>query len=342
MTSVVIVDWLGRGGIAQTTQEWAAALGGTDHEVAVVTRGGRELAGLAAPNASGRIRAHRAVASYAAQVIDERQPDVVVVQNYVIPPLEHAVYVAAARVGARVVVAIHDHRLHSLAAGNRLGLRRALRRADAVIAHSRYVADAVAAWTGRAVTPLPLPIFHALVDAPAPAHPPFVRDADRRLAVHFGILKRGYKGTQTILDAAAQRPPGWRFGFLGVGSPAATTGVEVVSGYVDNDVLAAAVRASDATLLPYRIATQSGAVVVAQALGSVPVASAVGGIPEQIEHGTTGLLLAPNATTNGWLDALEMLRDDRRRCAMAAKARIHVQEQHDVFVAGVRKLVGGG
>jgi len=43
--SVVVVDWLGRGGIAQTTPAWTRALTDAGHEVVVVTRGGRELNG---------------------------------------------------------------------------------------------------------------------------------------------------------------------------------------------------------------------------------------------------------------------------------------------------------
>jgi glycosyltransferase involved in cell wall biosynthesis len=250
------------------------------------------------------------------------------------------VYAAAARTGARLVVVIHDHRLHSLAAGTRLGLRGALRRADTVVAHSSFVGDAVARWTGRPVAQLALPILHALVDAPAPEVPPFVRD-DRRLGLHFGVLKRGYKGTRTVMDVAAHHPPGWRFGLLGSGSPAANPDVEVVPGYVTNDVLAEAVRESDATLLPYRIATQSGALVLAQALGSVPIATAVGGIPEQIDDGATGLLLPPNASTSEWVAALESLSDDGRRQAIADQARDRVQAQHEAFAAGVQRLVMG-
>jgi glycosyltransferase involved in cell wall biosynthesis len=112
-------------------------------------------------------------------------------------------------------------------------------------------------------------------------------------------------------------------------------------GFVSNATLAAAVRASDATLLPYRMATQSGAVVVAQALGSVPIATAVGGIPEQIEHGLTGVLMQPDAAPLDWIKALQQLGDDALREAIAARARKKVEADHAAFVAAVQRLAAG-
>ncbi len=37
-SSVLMIDWLGRGGIAQCTEAWAIELGGAGHAVTVVTR----------------------------------------------------------------------------------------------------------------------------------------------------------------------------------------------------------------------------------------------------------------------------------------------------------------
>jgi glycosyltransferase involved in cell wall biosynthesis len=326
VSSVVIVDWLGRGGIAQTSQEWIDALRAAGTDVTVVTRPGRELVGETATEVSGRVRAHRAVAQQAARVIADVQPDVVVVQNFVLPMFERRVYAAAARVRARTVVVMHDHRLHSAAAGTRAGLRAILRAADTVVAHSHFVADAVTEWTARPVMTIPLPIIHSVVDAPA-VPPPFVVDR-RPVALHFGVLKRGYKGTDAVLAMAAQEPPGWRFEFVGN------------DGYVSNATLGAAVRASQVTLLPYRIATQSGAVMLAQAMGSVAVATAVGGIPEQIENGVTGVLLPATADTPQWIATLEVLSDEATRDAIAQRARTKVQHDHAAFVAAVRRLGG--
>lgn len=127
--TTVLVDWLGRGGIAQTTEAWARELASNGTDVVVVTREGRELAAapvpiVTSPARRGRIATHRDLATAAARAIEEHRPGVVVVANYLIPPLELPVYEAARRVGARVVLVIHDHRLHSRLAGTWVGMRR--------------------------------------------------------------------------------------------------------------------------------------------------------------------------------------------------------------------------
>ncbi len=101
---------------------------------------------------------------------------------------------------------------------------------------------------------------------------------------------------------------------MGAGARAGE-GVEAVTGFVDAGVLAAAVIQSDVTLLPYRFATQSGAVVLAQALGSLPVATAAGGIPEQIDDGVTG------PGSGWWAGCRSLLRPPRARWRGASPGR---------------------
>jgi D-inositol-3-phosphate glycosyltransferase len=281
--SALLVDWLGRGGIAQASASWALELTGTGVDVSIVTRPGREVDRLAVPVLSppaggGRLAAHRGVVQAAVRAVETQRPDVVVVQNFVLPVMEQAVLAAAGRVGARTVLVEHDHRLHSLTAGSSSGLGRLLDGADAVVAHSAFVAEAVASRSRRGATVIPLPVPREMLARPRPTHPPFTR-ADTDLALTFGVLRRRYKGGGRLRALAHVGVPGWRFALMGAGARAGE-GVEAVTGFVDAGVLAAAVVQSDVTLLPYRFATQSGAVVLAQALGSVPVATAVGGIPE--------------------------------------------------------------
>jgi glycosyltransferase involved in cell wall biosynthesis len=347
MSRVLLVDWLGRGGIAHTTGAWADTLTAAGAEVVVATRPGRELDEVAArvvPGPSsrgGRLGAHAALARAAARLIADWRPDLVVVQNFVVAPLERPVQVAATRAGARLVHVIHDHRLHSPLAGTRAGLRFALRAADEVWAHTQFVARAVAAYAGRPTRVVPLPVPPALVRAPlAPRSP---ASTPVRRAVHFGILKRGYKGTDRVLALAKAGVPGWRFHILGVGAPAGAPGLEASPGFVDAADLVAAVSAADATLLPYRLASQSGAVTLAQALGAVPVASAVGGIPEQIHDGVDGLLLPHGADLAAWRAALDRLaRDPEATAAMARAGAGRVWEGHHAFQAAVRVLAGVG
>jgi glycosyltransferase involved in cell wall biosynthesis len=338
----VIVDWLGRGGIAETTIAWGRELTADGHEVTVVTRPGREIASqgftvVEAPAGRGRMGSHRKLATAAATTSRELQPANVLIQNYVLPPLEGAAYRAAVDTGARIVVAIHDHRLHSVAAGTAFGLRRHLLLADTLLAHSPFVADAVKARVGCDVELLPLPLPLGLLDQVE--NDVANLDGPGLLAVHFGVLKRGYKGTKTVLELARRGVPGWRFAVMGNGAPAEAPGVRSLPGFVDAGVLVAAVRASAVTLLPYKVASQSAAVVFAQAMASVPIATAVGGIPSQIVDGVTGRLMSPDAPVEAWAAVLAELADDDVRCALADAARAKASADHREFAARARALL---
>lgn len=345
MSGVVLVDWLGRGGIAQATACWAAELDRAGRSVAVVTRGGRELAGMVpgvtgTGEARGQLQAHRAVAQAAAEAIRDQRPATVVVQNYVLPVLERPVYQAAHEVGARLVVVIHDHRLHTPMAGNRVGLRRNLRSADVVATHSRYVAEGVHRLTGGPVEVLPLPLFLVMFDPEAGTGDRPSTEHQGHTAIHFGILKRRYKGTDLVAALAEQGVAGWNFTLVGAGSPATIRGALTVPRFVGAHELMELVGGADVALLPYSKATQSGAVALSQALGTVPVASAVGGIPEQIVDGETGRLIPASAGPEVWRRVLDDLAADPAALqGMAKQARAHAWEAHDRFISGILEMI---
>jgi glycosyltransferase involved in cell wall biosynthesis len=338
VSRVLLVDWLGRGGIAQTTACWAAELRGEGREVEVVTRGGRELSQLVpgameAGEGLRQVAAHRAVVEAAASAIRATRPDTVVVQNYVLPVLEQAVYRAADDVGARLVAVIHDHRMHTVLAGNGIGLRRNLGRADAVATHSHFVADGVSQLTAAPLTVLPLVMFVPdTSDDPHPRGPGLT-------AVHFGILKRRYKGTALVAELAKQGVPGWKFTLVGAGAPTSLPGAMTIPHFADAGNLMALVGGANVALLPYSIATQSGAVALAQALGTVPVASAVGGIPEQIIDGQTGRLVPADVGATAWRAVLQELAADPAELeAIGKRARAQAWNDFDHFRAGVLAL----
>ena len=134
------------------------------------------------------------------------------------------------------------------------------------------------------------------------------------------MLRRRYKGSDLVTQLAGG-VDGWTFRALGVGAPVERPGLTSTPTYLDAADLVRLVGSSDAAVLPYRKATQSGAVVLAQALGVVPIASAVGGIPEQITDAEDGVLITPGAGADAWRGALMDLRDDTVRKPMAAAAR---------------------
>jgi glycosyltransferase involved in cell wall biosynthesis len=342
--SVLVVDWLGRGGIAQTTEAWAIELTAGGTEVEVVTRGGRELSGRGVfeTPVGGRaaILDHRAVVTAAAERIRLKAPSVVVIQNYVLPPLERPVYDAARSVGARVVTVVHDHRLHTWRAGTRMGLGRQLRAADAVVTHTRFVANGVRSFCGRAdaiVVPVPV-LVGMLRHQPEPPELPIAAPGSA-WAAHVGVIRRAYKGGALVETLAREGVPGWNFLAMGVGAPRGAPGLLGFDGYAPPGVLTSAIDAVDVLLAPYTHATQSGVVVLGHVLGAVPLATAVGGIPEQIDHGIDGELLPAAAPPAAWRDALTRLGDEEYRKELAVAGVERAWREHDVFVHRIRELV---
>lgn len=324
--SAVIVDWLGRGGIAQTTRAWVEQLEAAGHSTVVVTRRDRELTGsnvIAPPEGAHALITHRRVAELAARTVRERDPDLVVVQNYVIPPLERSLDRALRSARGRSIVVVHDHRLHTRTAGTRVGLRHRLASADTIVAHSEFVGRAVHAFGGGAADLLvmPLPSIRRTTGA-ANVHQFDDARADRvDTAVSFGVMHRSYKGTDIVCDLAARGVKDWEFTIAGAGAPSDAPGVKSVTGFVPTAELDAIVAEATAAILPYRMATQSAAVVLAQSLGTVPIATAVGGIPEQISSGVDGVLLGLDADLDGWRVALDTVRSDHASLAAAARQR---------------------
>jgi glycosyltransferase involved in cell wall biosynthesis len=336
---VLLVDWLGRGGIAQTTEAWGIELERAGAEVRVVSRTGRELgaSGLhvtGPPAARARLVSHARLCRFATRSIAEFRPDVVVIQNYVVPSLEATVHHAARRAGAQVAFVLHNARHHHRSGGSHVGLSRLVAAADQVVAHSRTEALAI----GGPVEVLPLPVQLGMVGAPGAS--PFTVAPGEHLALHLGVLSRPSKGTDVVERLAAH--PGidpWTFAFAGVGAPH-VAGSQSADRFLDAGELVAAVEQASAVVLPYRAATQSAAVALAQWYATVPVVSAVGGIVEQVDDGVTGLLLAPDAPLGAWREALRSLEDDALRTRIGLQGRQAQIEQQVAFVAGICRVVG--
>lgn len=343
--SVVLVDWLGRGGIAHTSEAWVHVLDSSGLEVCVVTRASRELGhtsrgsgrvGVVEASRPRAIAAHRAVVAAAVETVRERRPSCVVVQNYIVPALEEPMYRAARDTGARVVVVVHDDRPHSLRSGTQVGLRGVLQSADVLVAHTAYVGDAVARRTRRTVEQIPLPMQVGMLNRSGGVAA--LAPGDQLLGLHFGTLRRRYKGSDVVAQLAG-RVPGWTFGAVGNGAPACRPGLDCTPGWIASEDLVATVAVADAAILPYRRATQSGAIVLAQALGVVPVATAVGGVPEQIDHDRDGVLVPRGATSDVWRAALGELVDDEHRKELSTAGRARVELAHEQFARAVPELV---
>ena len=334
-----MVDYLGRGGIAQAAWGYAEALRSAGHDVTLVTRAGRELpaelpglVGVRRPR-GGAAAWHAAVLAGAAREIGRRRPDVVVVQNYWAPFAEMVLLRAAHRVGAGVVLVVHNAVPHGPGTGMRAGLARLVRGADVLVAHSRFVADRVDSG-GRPVHVLPLPSLLTLAASTRPG----LLDPHRR-CLHFGVLTHGYKGADLVRRLAGEGVGHWSFRLVGVGAGPPKGALSTRDEFVHLDELLAEIAAASVVLLPYQAASQSAAVRMAQSLGRSAVASAVGGIPEQITDGVDGVLVPGGGGPSEWREVLEELSDsDLERMGRAARARAEADDA--AFAGGIAEVLG--
>jgi glycosyltransferase involved in cell wall biosynthesis len=340
-----MVDWLGRGGIAHCTEAWMHELRAVGESVELVTRSGRELAATV-PGSHGAGRRGGALPEYLAVVAEARflvrelEPRALVLHGTVFPQIELGLLRVAQRRKSTVIFVAHEPAPPHNVPGAYPALVRLIRAADVVITHSAFVADQVRVLTGRHdVTLLPLPIPVGLITAGLGAVS-VVESSPVPLALLFGNLHRTYKGSTTVKELATRGVDGWRFALVGKGAPASLQGATTVSRFLEAGELVATVSSSAATLLPYTRASQSAAVVLAQAVGSVVVATSVGGIAEQVENGVTGRLLPVGARVEGWRDVLIELRDPDEQARIAVAARRSVEHAHVKFTAGVLELVG--
>ena len=334
--SVLIVDWLGRGGIAQTADVWREV--GSDHgfDVRLLSRAGREVSpdigfSTAVP---GRLSQHLAGVARCVRAIRSQRPNVVVVHSWLIPALELAVFRAAHSVGARVILVAHNHRSHTSKTGSDFGLNRLFEIADSVVVHSEFVRSALQHQVGEKCVLVPHPKPLALL-----------RDRPESTSVGLTCLQfgvgRSTKNTALIADLARSGAQGWQFVIAGT----LANGVEVQpslsvhEGFQSPGELVALVQNATAVVLPYSSASQSGAVVLARCLGAIPIASAVGGIPDQITNGVDGILVESGASVEQWTDALNQAEDVGWRRTAVVHGLQRMEREHEQFVQAVLQLM---
>jgi glycosyltransferase involved in cell wall biosynthesis len=238
------------------------------------------------------------------------------------------------------VVICHNVEPHEAVPGFRALTRATLRHADLVVTHAPHQRHELAA-LGLASTPL-LEAFHPRFAAddfgPVPtaseqaAERARHRDPDL-LLLTFGAI-RPYKGIDIALDALARVDPtlhvrlvvagrSWDGGDalraqarrLGLGGR-----VEFLDCFIPNDQAALLFSAADASLLPYRSASQSGVVQLSFAYDRPVIATRVGGLPAAIDDNVTGVLCEPDPDSvaraiERMADAHTALREGVRKSA---------------------------
>lgn len=216
--------------------------------------------------------------------------------------------------GPRVVVLAHNVVPHEKHPGGERLMTRLLAAADTVLVHSAEMAEQAVAHRARQVLVADLPPH--LPGGPVPPRgvgpPPRSPAAggadggtDRRLRVLALGMVREYKGFDLLLEAAAGVPEvevtvaGEQWGRAGerlrvlATDPRLAGRVRLDAGYVPGDRIPELVSSHDVLALPYRHATASQNVLLAQAYGLPVIATAVGTFPSQVRDGVDGLVVPP-------------------------------------------------
>jgi glycosyltransferase involved in cell wall biosynthesis len=228
---------------------------------------------------------------------------------------------------ARVVIC-HNVLPHEPHPAARVLTRATLRQADLVVTHAPHQRAELAA-LGLGTTPV-VEAFHPRFVAADLAPQPSPEDvaAERRrlgnpelLLVSYGAI-RPYKGIDLALDALARVRGSVRLVVAGrfwsgkdqLIRQAARLGdrVELRDGYVSNEETALLFAASDAALLTYRAASQSGVVALAFAHERPVLVTDVGGLGAAVRDGRDGIVVPP-LRPDLIAHAIERLADDHLR-----------------------------
>ena len=251
------------------------------------------------------------------------------------PPYRY--FLRHASKGTARVVICHNVVPHETVPGLRRVTRWTLREADLIVTHAPHQRHELEQ-LGLGDTPV-LEAFHPRFDASEFAPPPPPEDvaAERRrhgepdlLLLTFGAI-RPYKGVDIALEALARVDPGLDVRLVIAGrawngageleelvqSHGLADRVEIRNRFIPNDEAALLFAAADASLLPYRSASQSGVVQLSFAYGRPVIATRVGGLPAAVADGVDGILCEPAAADV----AAAIDRMARERVSLAAGAR---------------------
>jgi glycosyltransferase involved in cell wall biosynthesis len=215
------------------------------------------------------------------------------------------------------VVICHNVAPHERVPGCRVLSRSVLRHADLLVTHApQQRGELVELRLGD--MPI-LEAFHPRFDADEFGAVP-TREAGKAerarhgdpelLLLTFGAI-RPYKGVDLALDALAQVDRGLDVRLLVAGRSRGSGNalrdhakrlrlngrVEFVDRFIPTKEAARLFVAADASLLPYRSASQSGVAQLSFAYGRPVIATRVGGLPAAVEDGVNGILCDPEAAS---------------------------------------------
>jgi len=242
--------------------------------------------------------------------------------------------------GVRRVVICHNVETHERVPAGRALTRAALRHADVLVTHAPQQRDELAR-LGLGGIPV-VEAFHpwfaaedlAVLPPPAKIRAERARLGDPDLVLCcFGAV-RPYKGVDIGIEALARVDPALSVRLVVAGrfwegraeleAQIQRLGlehrVELRDRYVSNEEAALLFESSDAALLPYRSASQSGVAALAFAHGRPVIATRVGGLPAAVNDGEDGLLCAAE-DPDDLARAIERMAVERNTLAEGVRRR---------------------
>ena len=264
------------------------------------------------------------------------RPDVVHFQ-WMPLPLVDACFVGVLRRIAPVVLTVHDSEPYQGAASRlmTLGFNRAVRGADAVIAHTLGTAE----WLqGLGLEPGRLHrVPHGLLHGQALAEIDRQPAPDGRLRLlQFGKIKT-YKGVDVLIEAVGMLEPEVRrrIRVSIVGAPyidprpllqrveqlGIADSVEFRLGFVPDAEMMRCFATADVMVLPYRQIDASGVLMAALAQGLPVIASRIGDFAERLQNGREALLVEPGDPPMLAAAIAALARSPERLAAMGGAMR---------------------
>ena len=222
--------------------------------------------------------------------------------------------------GARLVTVVHDAASHP---GDDHPLRqrmiaRELRASDRVVTLSDHVAAGVRANFAYPAAHMAV-VPHGIFRFDAEPIPVRQTPADRPFRFLFFGRLLPYKGLDLLMDAVERIDPAVNFELAIVGSGdlgplgariAAHPRVRLDQRWIPEEAVAGIFAAADATVAPYREASQSGVLAASYGAGLPMIATPVGGLAEQIVPFGAGLV-ADDMTPGAFAAAMTRLATDR-------------------------------
>ncbi len=230
--------------------------------------------------------------------------------------------------GRKMIVLMHNFSSHERFAGEKLLRDLLIASSDGVVTLSDHVAGQVR----QSYPDIPLrslfhPVYENRADVPSKAEARRILDFgdDGRILLFFGYV-RAYKGLDILVEAMPEilrRHPGTRLLVAGefyhgektirerIEKLGISDHVTIESGFVPNDRIPLLFSASDALVLPYREASQSGVVQQAYGFGRPVIVTDRGGLPEYVCDGETGAIvrsLEPSEFAQGVCDFLDSMK----------------------------------